>query len=175
MLPDVEVEMELVVVFTLETFTEVLAGVALFPPLLPLPTREGLELAPSKLPPLFALALFPPPLEDKTIFNGGTFSPPPPVDTPGVPSAAFPAPDDFPATFDELSLSSFSASEWSRLWGFLGLFVADADPDDEEGLFLSLLSAAAEIKEPTGPPLPFPVTAFPEELKQRYRISFQLY
>ena len=163
---EVEVEMEVVVVFTLETFTALFADGALLP-LLPLPVREGLELAPSKAPPLFALALFPVPLDDKTIFNGGTFSAPPPTDTPDATSGAFPVPEDFPAVLDELSLSSFSASEWSRLWGFFGLFVAEADPDEEEGLFLSPLSVAAEIKEPTGPLLPFPATTFPEKLKKR--------
>ena len=41
----------------------------------------------------------------------------------------------------------------------MGLFVAEADPDDEEGLFLSLLS---EPDEPAILPLPFPEDVFPK-------------
>ena len=109
----------------------------------------------SLLDPLFELEVFVEPLDDRTIFKGGTFNPLL-ADTASV---AFPTLDDLPETLDELSLSSFSLSEWSRLCGFLGLFVAEADPDDEEGLFLSLLS---EPEEPTMLPLPFPADVFPK-------------
>ena len=153
--------MEVAVVLVVEPTVEVFTVVVLFP-LVPFPTRFGLPLPPSTVPPLLVLELLPAPPEDKTIFKGGTLSPPPPPDTPEVDSDTFPAPELFPTTLDELSLSSFSASEWSRLCGFLGLFVAEAAPDDEDGLFLSLFSAAADIIEPVGPPRFFPVTALPE-------------
>ena len=153
--------MEVAVLLVVEPTVEVFTVVVLFV-LLPFPTREGLPLPPSNVPPLLELELLPAPPEDKTIFNGGTLSPPPPPAIPDVDSDPVPAPELFPMTLDELSLSSFSASEWSRLCGFLGLFVAEADPDDEDGLFLSLFSAAADIMEPVGPPRFFPVTTFPE-------------
>ena len=91
-------------------------------------------------------------LEDNTIFRGGTFSPFP-ADEPDTES-------DFPEVFEELSLSSFSLSEWSWLCGFLGLFVAEVDPEEEDGLFLSFLS-----NDPLPPPLPFPDDAFPISTK----------
>ena len=60
---------------------------------------------------LFALGLLVVPLDDNTIFNGGTLSPLP-VDTPEVASDAFPvSPDDLFETLEEVSLSSFSLSE----------------------------------------------------------------
>ena len=125
-------------------------------PLLPFPPRGVFEVLPSLLVALFELELPPVPLDDKTIFSGGTFSPLP-ADVPDV--ASVPKPDDFPDTLEELSLSSFSLSEWSRLWGFLGLFVAEVDPDDEDGLFLSFLS---DDDKPLAPPLPFPDDALPK-------------
>ena len=161
MLLDVEGDMELFSALALETLTELFADVTLFP-LLPFPFREGFALAPSKVLPLFALELFPALVDDKTIFRGGTFNPPPPPDLPDAASDELEAPEDFPAALDEFSLSSFSVSEWSRLCGFLGLFVAEVDPDDDDGLFLSLFSVVVEIEEPTEPPLLFPCTPFPK-------------
>ena len=102
------------------------------------------------------LGLLPVPLVDKTIFKGGTLSPPPEAPLLAGTSDVFPAADDLLDTLDELSLSSFSLSDWSRLWGFLGLFVAEVDPEDDNGLFLSPLS-----EEVAGPPLPLPVDVFP--------------
>ena len=65
----------------------------------------------SVVTPLFALGLLVVPLDDNTIFNGGTFSPLP-VDTPEVASDAFPvSPDDLFDTLEDVSLSSFSLSE----------------------------------------------------------------
>ena len=154
MLLDVEGEMALFGALALETLSELFADVTLAP-LLPFPFREGFALAPS----LFALELFPALVDDKTIFRGGTFNPPPPPDLPDAASDELEAPEDFPAAFDEVSLSSFSVSEWSRLGGFLGLFVAEVDPDDDDGLFLSVFSVVVEIEEP---PLLFACAPFPK-------------
>ena len=90
------------VVLAFEALAGKLVGDILFPLL------GGLELLPSLLAPL--LELPPVPLDDNTILSGGTLSPLPAAE-PGAPSV----PDDFPETFEELSLSSFSLSEWSRL------------------------------------------------------------
>ena len=138
-------------VFTVEVLIGILAEDV---PVPLLPFRETFVFVPSTVDPLFELELFPVPLEDSTIFKGGTFNPLP-ADTA---SGAFPIPDGLPEALDELSLSSFSLSEWSRLCGFFGLFVAEAEPDDDDGLFLSLLS---EAEEPVMLPLPFPVDDFP--------------
>ena len=76
-----------------------------------------------------------PPLDpDKTIFNGGTF---------------------LLAAADS---SDTSSSEWSRLAGFFGLFVAEVDPEEDDGLFLSLFSVLERL---LWPPFPFPVDVFP--------------
>ena len=104
----VEVKVELATVVGADELVGIF--VELFPlPLLPF--REIFALLLSLLDPLFALELFPVLLDDRTIFKGGTFNPLL-ADTASV---AFPTLDDLPETLDELSLSSFSLSEWSRL------------------------------------------------------------
>ena len=130
-------------VVAFDVLDDIFEGDELFPPLV------ELELFPSLLAPLLEPEFPPVLLDDNTILRGGTFRPLP-ADEPDTES-------DFPETFEELSLSSFSLSEWSRLWGFLGLFVADVDPDEEDGLFRSFLS-----DDPLPPPLPFPVNALPK-------------
>ena len=132
-----------VAVLMFEELEEIFDGEILFPPL------GALELFPS----LFATLLEPefPPLllDDNTILRGGTLRPFP-VDEPDTES-------DFPEVFEELSLSSFSLSDC----GFLGLFVAEVDPEEEDGLFLSFLS-----NDPLPPPLTFPDDALP--ISQKY-------
>lgn len=96
-----------VVVLVFEVLEATFDDVILLP-LLPFPPRGAFEVLPSLLAPLLELELPPVPLDDKTIFRGGTFSPLP-ADAPDV--ASVPNPDDFPETLEELSLSSFSLSE----------------------------------------------------------------
>ena len=129
-------------VLVFEELEDIFDGEILFPPL------GRLELFPSLFAPLPEPEFPPVLLDDNTILRGGTFRPFP-AEEPDTES-------DFPEVFEELSLSSFSLSDC----GFLGLFVAEVDPE-EDGLFLSFLS-----NDPLPPPLTFPDDALP--ISQKY-------
>lgn len=103
-----EAKLVLATVFTVEVLVGIFVDDVPFPLL---PFRETFVFVPSMVDALLELELFPVPLEDSTIFKGGTFNPLPADTT----SDVVPIPDDLPETLDELSLSSFSLSEWSRL------------------------------------------------------------